>query len=376
MNRAALTAAAERRQRARLRAADHVLPSSGPRCTRPVPTPALLHVLVAGGLLHELGRLTGSAWLALAAGALLALPVVAVVARPRLDGLLVTVSGPDRGVAGRPSAVVYEVRNTGRRATTAARLDAHSPGHERVHVALPALRPGEAVVVPLLLEVERASAAARPVVLVALSPLGLLRLVRVQPLAGWVVVHPAQRPALPLPAVAGRAGMPRSCRPEPGRGTEVLGLRERRPGDPAGALAARASARHGRPVVLERERERLDVPGPLVVLVQRAHGPAWEDGLAVAASTAVQALRAGVRPVLLGLPPLPAGRLRPRDVLDAFAAADDSPRLPGSTLTAALEEAGHGTTLLVVAAAGDPAARLAASSTLARLGGRLVALVA
>lgn len=339
-----------------------------------MPTPALLHVLVAGGVLHELGRLTGSSWLALASAALLALPLVALVARPRLDGLVVQRRASARAVAGRPSPVVYALHNAGRRTTSAAMLHCAQPGHEHAHVGVPALRPGEQVEVEVLLEVTRASGPAQPVVLLATSPLGLLRVRRAQPLAGQVVVHPAERPALRLPEVAGPSRSSRLARPAPGRGSEVLGLRERRPGDPASSVAARASARHGRPLVLEREREQ--AAAPLVVLVLPGRGPAWEDALAVAARTAVQALRSGQPPVLLGLPGLPAGRLPASAVLDAFAAADLPVPVEAGPLAAALRAAGPGAAVLVVddPVAGDPGLRLLVRRTAAQTGTRLVVL--
>ncbi|MGE0707028.1 MAG: DUF58 domain-containing protein [Planctomycetota bacterium] len=94
-----------------------------------------------------------------------------------------------------------------------------------------------------------------PVELAISDPLGLFRLVRQEPLPGEVVVYPRPLPlrALGLVAALEQSLSGEGSRPRPGPGTQLLGLRELRPGERAQRIHWRASARLSRLVVPEHE---------------------------------------------------------------------------------------------------------------------------
>ncbi len=133
-----------------------------------------------------------------------------------------------------------------------------------------------------------------------------------------------------------------------GTGTEVLGLRPYRQGDSLRHISARASARHGRPVVLERERET----GPSLVLLATGggSGEGWERAVATAAALTLAAVREGTAPLLLA-DPAPV-RLDATGVLDFFAGVDAAGPLRAEDLRTAAAACGPGGTLLLLAPAG------------------------
>jgi uncharacterized protein (DUF58 family) len=326
-------------------------------------------ILVAGlvaGLLHLLGRVTDGGWLDLASAGVLALPVAALVLRPRLDQVTCTRGRSARGAAGDRVTTVLEVGNTGGRPSAALVVLDELPGHGTVRVAVPALAPGARIRLHTeRVALHRTSGPAGTVTLHAWSPFGLVGSRRRLTPTGRAVVHPAPVAVPVLPAGRGAPGGDGARgRPVAGSGTEVLGLRAWRPGEPRTSVSARASARHGRPLVLERERQD---ERDLVVLVTAGAGAAWEHGLSQAAALAADALHRGRPLVLLGLagpPPRSAAQ-----VLDAVAAADDAPPLTVPAARAALRSAGTGGTLVLVASSSDElvAVRRAAAGTATRL---------
>jgi hypothetical protein len=122
-----------------------------------------------------------------------------------------------------------------------------------------------------------------------------------------------------------------------------LGLRDWRSGDSARAVSARATARHGRPLVLERERDS----GSALVLLAAGpgRGPAWEAAVSRAASLAVAALRDGTPPLLLGAPP--PVRADSIGILDWFAGIDHAHGVDPAAVPAALRAAGGGTLVVL-----------------------------
>ncbi len=134
----------------------------------------------------------------------------------------------------------------------------------------------------------------------------------------------------------------------------MLGLRPWRAGDGAAAVSARASARHSRPVVLERERES----GPRLVIVCTGalSGPLWEATVERSCALVEQAVREGRVPVLLanGLP-VP-GRPDRQAVLDWHAALDRCGPPDAATLSAVRRAAGPAGAVTVL---GRPTAGLA-----------------
>jgi uncharacterized protein (DUF58 family) len=303
----------------------------------------MLLPLVAAAVLYTLAVLAGGAWLVLASAAAVVLPLVAVLLPARLDDIVVRREPVDRGRPGRPLDVLVTVRNDGHRTTAPFRLHDESDGLSDVVLAVPSLRPGSDVVVRVSrTAVRRGVFDHGSAVLSSTAPLGLLRVTRHVPVAGGLIVHPDVIPvSRAVGALAHLAGeIPLSM---PGAGTEVLGLRDWRSGDSARSVSARATARHGRPLVLERERDAGS--GLVLVAGGPGHGPTWERAVSYAASLTLTALADGTVPTLLGPPP-PA-RLDRTGVLDWFAAVDLARGIDPATMTAAVRLAAGGTLVVL-----------------------------
>jgi uncharacterized protein (DUF58 family) len=307
------------------------------------PTRAMLFPLAAAAVMYGLAKVAGGAWLSLAATAFLVLPLVALLLPPHVPELHLPAS-EHRVAVGEVLTTRLAVRNQGRRTTSPMQLTEQVAGLEQVVVALPALRPGQEATVDL-----RRRAVARGVyeggsaLLTSTSPLGLLRAGREMALPSRIVVHPLVHQTARVPGMA-TVGPGELSVPLPGVGTEVLGLREWRSGDSARAVAARASARHSRPMVLERERE---TASKLVLLAGGpGRGPAWEEAVSTAASYALAALQSGTPPLLLGRP-APA-RVDRTGILDWFAAVDDVSGLDQTAVAAGLRAATGGTLVLLI----------------------------
>jgi uncharacterized protein (DUF58 family) len=313
------------------------------------PTRGLPLVLVLAVVLHQLARLGDGSWLALLSAACLALPVVALVLRPRLADVRVT-SEPVRTRVGREVEQHLTVRNEGTRESSVLRLTWTTPGCSPVVLVVPPLPPGEQVTA-----VVRRTAAARGwasagvAELASTAPLGLLRVRRRLAVHGPFAVAPRAVPAGHRAAVgAGQQGT--SSRPVAGAGTEVLGLRAWRPGDGAAAVSARATARHGRPVVLERER---DGETRLVVLCAApGTGQEWERAVEQSCALAEAELRRGRAPLLVASGVAVPARPGLGDVLDWHARLDAAAPVDDGALARAVQAAGPGGALVLVA---DPA---------------------
>ena len=309
------------------------------------PTRGVLGAVVLAGVLHLLARITGVAWLSLAAGACLALPVAAFLLRPRLGALQVLLD-PVQARVGDHVQVRLVVRNTGARPTPALRLADRTPGLSAMVVAVPALRGGDEVSTILERTAQtRGRWAAGVVELLTLAPFGLLRTIRNVGVAGPFVLAPRRVPAAEL--VAGGQGEGGTTRPVAGAGTEVLGLRTWRPGDGARAVSARASARHGRPVVLERERDT--GPSVIVLCAGAGSGPVWEAALETSCAWAEEAVRRGRPPVLLAAGTTAPVRPGLGAVLDWHARLDEATALDAATLDRAIRAAGLGGAVVLLA---------------------------
>lgn len=331
------------------------------------PTRGVAGALVMALVLHLLARVTGVAWLSLAGGACLALPVAALLLRPRPDALQVRLD-PVQARVGDRVAQRLHVTNTGVRPSPALRLVDRTPGLSPVVVAVPPLRAGAHVTATLERTAQARGAWPAAVELSSSAPFGLLRVQRTADAGASVTVAPRRVPAAEL--VAAGHGSGGASRPVAGTGTEVLGLRPWRSGDGARAVSPRASARHGRPVVLERERDT--GPALVVLCAGPGRGAAWEAALETACALAEEAVRRGAPPVLLahGLdvperPDLGA-------VLDWFARLDGAAPVDAGTTDRAVRAAGPGGALVLLHAPSlvldqVPAVRRACASARVRL---------
>jgi uncharacterized protein (DUF58 family) len=318
------------------------------------PTRGIAVALAGALVLHLLGRITGVGWLALASAALLSLPVAAVLLRPRLADLEVTCT-PVRTRVGAAYEVELVVRNTGRRPSPPVRLSDPTPLLEPLVVAVPALAAGAQVTVRVArTAVARGWLAQAQVELSTTAPFGLVSTRAQLPVAGPLVVGPRAQHGRGLPAGASAAGGTAGGSVAlAGVGTEVLGLRPWRPGDGGRAVHARTSARHGRPVVLERERDA--GPSVVVLCAGPGRGPGWEGAVARSCALAEESLRQGRAPVLVanGLPA--PGRPDPSGVVDWHARLDLAQVADAATCTEATRAAGQGGTVLLLVPDGAPA---------------------
>ena len=315
------------------------------------PTRTALWPLVGAAVLYGLAGQTGAGWLALGAMLSLAVPAVALLQRPRLGAVAVTAE-PVHSRLGAPATDRLVLANTGSRTTPDLTLVDDTALLGRVVVAIPALAPGTQVTVV----VERSPACrgwspARAVELSSAAPWGMVRARRMVDLVAPVVVAPRRIPIAPgSRAGAGTGGTPSALA---GLGTEVLGLRPWRPGDGAAAVSARATARHGRPVVLERESERGS--RLVVVCTGPGRGPAWEAAIERSCAVVEQALAQGRTPVLLAAGLHHPGRADLRDALQWHAAVDGSLPLDASTAAAVRRAVGPSGAVVVL---GQPSALL------------------
>jgi uncharacterized protein (DUF58 family) len=329
----------------------------------PRPTRACVAPLLVAVVLHLLTRVTGDGWLALGSAAALGLPLASLVLRPQAAGLTWRLVEPARAAAGEVVPVRLLLRNAGARATTPLTLLHEHPGLSALEVHVPALAPGE------VHEVTATRTAGRrgvheggTVRLTTSAPFGVVRWSQTRPEASVVVVHPVTATARTAWAGGGSATAERSV-PVAGSGTEPLGLRPWRPGDAARSVLARATARHGRPVVLEREQET--GPSLVVLAVGGGAGPRWEQAVSATASLALAALRDGVPPHLL---PAPSGArcTEPVALLDFFAAVDAAGPLRPADLATARPPAGPGGRLVLLAPAGADTTAVRSAAAAAR----------
>ena len=251
--------------------------------------------LLAAPVLGVLSVMTVDSWLLLLAGASLGLGIAAILLRPRLSDLDVTVTMPARAELGQPVTTRLVIRNTGRRATPLTRLTHQVAGLSDVTVLVDTLPRGALADVTVeRFAVARGRTRSSLVLLSSSAPLGLVTTDARAELATVMTVHPA---LLPVRLPPDRSGGTESTQAAPDRsGVDVHGIREWRTGDEARQVHWRSTARRGRLVVLEREAPR---GGTVTMLVAglAAHA-GWEGLVTLVASTGVAALETG-RPVTL-----------------------------------------------------------------------------
>ncbi len=295
------------------------------------PTRGCAGAVLVAIVLNLLARVTGDSWLALGSAAAIVLPVASLLVRPPLAALHLDPQGPRSVLAGTPVEQTLVVTNTGRLASPPCTW------RDGVEVDVPALAPGETLTVRVGRPgLPRGRYDGARATVTTTAPFGLLRWVRPVPTSNVLLVHPrTDRGRVLRPG--GQLVGATSSSPVAGSGLEILGLRPWRSGDASRAVSQRATARHGRPVVLEREREAAEGPGLLVLASGGSTGETWERQVSYAASVAIAALRAG-RPVTLLAGeggPVPPRVLDVAAVLDFFAAIDQAGRLdPGATRVA------------------------------------------
>ena len=333
--------------------------AQGSKRRTPKPTRLGWMPLLAAPVLGVLSVMTVDSWLLLLAGASLGLGIAAILLRPRLSDLDVTVTMPARAELGQPVTTRLVIRNTGRRATPLTRLTHQVAGLSDVTVLVDTLPRGALADVTVeRFAVARGRTRSSLVLLSSSAPLGLVTTDARAELATLMTVHPA---LLPVRLPPDRSGGTESTQAAPDRsGVDVHGIREWRTGDEARQVHWRSTARRGRLVVLEREAPR---GGTVTMLVAglAAHA-GWEGLVTLVASTGVAALETG-RPVTLLADQEGQSQHSQHsqlstthrlDLLD-WCAGLDTTQLPGRPLVeAALAAVGRGGTLHVATTEASP----------------------
>ncbi len=308
----------------------------------------LLSVTAGALVLNLVARTSTSPWLALASAAVLVLPAVSVVLRPGLRQLVLEQRQTSRVVAGQQVEVRVTLRNTGRRASPPVVWTHQHPAFSDVELELPGLLPGEqhehqvqrtALRRGVFTNGERGERST----LSTTAPFGVIRWTVICPPRGEVIVHPLTN-VTPVRQAGLSAALSSHSVATAGTGTEVLGLRHWRQGDSLREVSARATARHGRPVVLQRQRDA----GPALVILAEGggFGQEWERSVAAAASLALVALEVGQPPWIVAEPP--PQRRDALGLLDFFAGVDAASQLTDPQITAAARRVGRGGTLALL----------------------------
>ena len=303
------------------------------RPTRLAALPAAATVVLAA-----LAVLTGDGWLLVLAGASTGLFLAGLILPPDVGGLVVCLLGPSRLAVGGVGTYEMHVHNRGTRTSSLARVTQRVRGFADLTVLVEPLSPGQSAVLSVERSaLSRGTAERCEVVATSSAPLGLQRVSRTVSRPGTLVVHPLPVPAAPLPA-GGQDGTARDTVPAR-TGLDPHGIRQWRPGDAAGALHGRSSARRDRPMVLERAAVRAGAV--TVLLAAIADDDGWEQVLSLTAATACALVQAGRSVALVaareGVPGVCTGG--GTDLLD-WCAALGRPRLPdAATLRLAVEHA-------------------------------------
>lgn len=246
-------------------------------------TTAVVGPVVATAALGALTLLTGSTWLMLLAGAGVGLVASAVLLRPRLGDLTVSMTGPVRVAVGEPVTHRLYVHNNGATSSPPVQLTHALPGLEDRTVYVVVLPPGGSADVDITrTALHRGVTAGCSIRLESSAPLGLLAVSRATTYEQPFVVHPAV--VAPHRSAARQLGLEDAIDPVPGPGLDIAGVREWQHGDDPRRVHWRSTARRGRLIVAERGLGAATALS--MVVVGPSEAPDWEGLVALAASTA------------------------------------------------------------------------------------------
>ncbi len=260
-----------------------------------IPTPTRhLTALIAvppllAAALYALAVLTGNTWFILFAGAPVGLLVASLAARPRLDGLELCLSGQVRAAVGETVVHTLHLHNRTERQSPPLVIRQEHRGLVGVSIHVESLPPGGQAAVDLSrVALSRGVTDTCHVSVSAVSAFGMICAHSRGDYPRRLVIHP--RP-VPYALSQDRATRDDLADPMPGAGTDISGVREWRPGDAAGSVHWRSTARRGTLVVRERATT---ATRHLVVAVVCDHDAAdWEPVIAAAASACRAAQVAG-----------------------------------------------------------------------------------
>jgi uncharacterized protein (DUF58 family) len=246
-------------------------------------TAAIAGPVVGSAALGALSVLTGSAWLMLLAGAGVGLVAAALLLRPRLGDLTVSMTGPVRVAVGEPVTHRLHVHNRGGTSSPPVRLTHALRGLEDHSVYVVGLPPGGSADVDLArTALHRGVARGCEIRLDSSAPLGLLAVTRATTYHQPFVVHPAV--VAPQRSASRQLGLEEAVDPVPGPGLDIAGVREWQHGDDPRRVHWRSTARRGRLIVAERGMGAATALS--LAVVGPSEAPDWEGLVALAASTA------------------------------------------------------------------------------------------
>jgi uncharacterized protein (DUF58 family) len=246
-------------------------------------TAAVAGPVVAAAALGALAALTGSAWLMLLAGAGVGVVAAALLLRPRIGDLTVSMTGPERAAVGEPVTHRLHVHNSGATSSSPLRLTHALRGLEDHSVYVAGLPPGASADVDLArTALHRGVTGGCEIRLDSSAPLGLLAVTRATTYHQPFVVHPAV--VAPDRSASRPIGLEDAIDPVPGPGLDIAGVREWQHGDDPRRVHWRSTARRGRLIVAERGLGAATALS--VAVVGPSEAPDWEGLVALAASTA------------------------------------------------------------------------------------------
>jgi uncharacterized protein (DUF58 family) len=245
--------------------------------------------LVVASALYALTILTGNAWFTVLAGAPVGLLLASLAARPRLDGLELCVSGPVRAAVGETVVHTLHVHNRSERRSPPLDVRQEHRGLAAVSIHVEPLPPGGRAVVDLSrVALSRGVTDTCYVSVSAVAGFGMTCTHSRGDYARRLVIHPRPVPHAVSHDLAIRDDL---VDPAPGPGTDISGVREWRPGDAAGSVHWRSTARRGTLVV--RERATSATRHLVVAMVCDDDATDWEAVVAAAAGVCRAAQVAG-----------------------------------------------------------------------------------
>lgn len=240
--------------------------------------------------LYSLTVLTGNSWFTVLAGASLGLMVAAMASRPRLEGLNLCLSGAGRAAVGETVVQTLHIHNEGPRRSSALALRHDVRGLAPLRIHVDPLPPGGRAVVELSrVALSRGVTDICEIEMSTTSGIGMKCAHALAEYQHRLVVHPRSVHIAPAEH--------RAIRDDdlvdavPGQGTDISGVRDWRPGDAAGSVHWRSTARRGTLVV--RERALATARHVVVVMACDDTAEDWEDVIAVAAAACRAAQLAG-----------------------------------------------------------------------------------
>ena len=306
-----------------------------------------------------------------------------------LKGFSIERTGPPSISAGDEAVVGITLRNNSRKATPGLRLEDMHPGLEPQSYFAERAEPGAVLIISATRTATRRGIyEGSEVRVLSGAPFGLVAAKRSFKVEGRLVVLPRWEELRSFP-LQDATTSPQELEGELARvggGSEFVGLRPYRAGDPRRHVHWRSSARRGDLVVREHQEE---VMGPVVIALAGAdHGDApassFERLVSAAASIAMYAQSMG-HPLELIAPAQPGDQGPRRAVRPSRAAAlewfaglapEDAPLQP--LLSEVLATAGRGSSVVLLASSsGEAGASLAEAARLAAsAGARPVTVVA